>query len=374
MVEIIRKEWAGANEQERLAMRQAAQILSIQSTMIDGVAELNNLLEKEAVLRGRANAGDLDAAAELDDVAQRIARVNSGLGVLTQDQIQAAEKYSESAQLLSQASTDLKNAFTTSFADDFAAAARVATGFVLKASKLWDDISGESDKEPPKWYEGYAYRKARDLLSPALSDAGRPSPSTTTTIAEGYTASTTPRGGSIAPAVTEGVGAGTGITSGSMGRGRDLAALIAARKAGVEEYAQGGIVPGPMGRPQIAVVHGGERVVPTRDRPAYDQAAMHLSRQNDPNDQALRAITDRSVQNFDQRQQSMDRSVQNFDQRQQSMDRSVQNFDQRQQSMDRSRVVQMTNNFDMRGISSPQEAGEEVEAVLRRALARGVAW
>ena len=143
-----------------------------------------------------------------------------------------------------------------------------------------------------------------------------------------------------------------------MGRGRDLAALIAARKAGVEEYAQGGIVPGPMGRPQIAVVHGGERVVPTRDRPAYDQAAMHLSRQNDPDDQALRAITDRSVQNFDQRQ---------------SMDRSVQNFDQRQ-SMDRSRVVQMTNNFDMRGVSSPQEAGEEVEAVLRRELARGVAW
>ena len=373
MMATIREEWAGANEQERQAMRQAAQIVGIQATMIDGVAELNNLLERQAALRGRANAGDLDAAAELDDVAQRIARVNSGLGVLSRDQIEAAEKYSESAQLLSQASTDLKNAFTTSFADDFARAARIATSFVLKASKLWDDISGESDEEPPKWYEGYAYRKARDLLGPTFSDAGKPSPSTTAAIAEGYTASTTPRGGSIAPVVTEGVGAGTGITSGSMGRGRDLAALIAARKAGVEEYAQGGIVPGPMGRPQIAVVHGGERVVPTRDRPAYDQAAMHLSRQNDPNDQRQQSM-DRSVQNFDQRQQSMDRSVQNFDQRQQSMDRSVQNFDQRQQSMDRSRVVQMTNNFDMRGVSSPQEAGEEVEAVLRRALARGVAW
>ena len=229
MMATIREEWAGATEQERQAMRQAAQIVGIQATMIDGVAELNNLLERQAALRGRANAGDLDAAAELDDVAQRIARVNSGLGVLSRDQIEAAEKYSESAQLLSQASTDLKNAFTTSFADDFADAARVATGFILKASDLWDDILGRNDDEPPKWYEGYAYRKARDLLSGAERGA-EPSASTTATIAQGATGARTP-GADIAPALTEGLAAGTGM-SGSMSRGRDLAARMAEANAG----------------------------------------------------------------------------------------------------------------------------------------------
>ena len=372
MVRTIREELAGATEDEQLAMRGAARTLGVPASVLDSAAELNDLYKEQAALIAQATQGDMDADADLDRVTEQIDKVNAGLGILSADQIEAAEKYSESAQLLSQAATDLNNAFVSSFADDFARAARVATDFVLKASKLWDDISGESDEEPPKWYEGYAYRKGRDILSPLFSDAGKPSASTTATIAEGYTASMTPRGGSIAPAVTEGVAGGTGITSGSMSRGRDLASLIAARKAGVEEYAQGGVVPGPEGRPQVAVVHGGERVVPTNDRRAYDQAAIHLSRQNFADDQALRAITDRSVQNFDQRQQSMDRSVQNFDQRQ-SMDRSVQNFDQRQ-SMDRSRVVHQTNHFEINGVSSPQKAAEEVAEALRRALAQGAKW
>jgi len=30
-----------------------------------------------------------------------------------------------------------------------------------------------------------------------------------------------------------------------------------------EEYQEGGIVPGPIGRPRVAIVHGGETVLPT---------------------------------------------------------------------------------------------------------------
>ena len=35
---------------------------------------------------------------------------------------------------------------------------------------------------------------------------------------------------------------------------------------GPRQYAKGGIVPGPVGRPQLAVVHGGEEVIPASRR------------------------------------------------------------------------------------------------------------
>lgn len=41
---------------------------------------------------------------------------------------------------------------------------------------------------------------------------------------------------------------------------------MAARGLGIGEYALGGIVPGPIGRPQLAVVHGGEEITPANKR------------------------------------------------------------------------------------------------------------
>ena len=262
MIGAIREEWAGATEQERQAMRQAAQIVGIQATMIDGVAELNSLLEREAELRGRANAGDLDAAAELNDVTQRIARVNSGLGVLTQGQIEAAEKYSESAQLLSQAGQDLKNAFVTSFADDFAAAAKEATAFILKASELWEKIRPEEDNRPAAQRTPGA-RDWADLLltggSGLLNDGdSRPLGDYTREI------------GRFAKYQVDSAKA----------LGDDIDRIVDALNTfTLPGFANGGVVPGPTGRPRLAVVHGGEEVMTASDRRAYNQAAMGLSRQ-----------------------------------------------------------------------------------------------
>ena len=36
--------------------------------------------------------------------------------------------------------------------------------------------------------------------------------------------------------------------------------------------------------------------------------------------------------------------------------------------------MHQTNHFEINGMASPQEAGEEVADVLRRELAKGVAW
>ena len=86
-------------------------------------------------------------------------------------------------------------------------------------------------------------------------------------------------------------------------------------------FAQGGVVPGPTGRPQLAMVHGGERVVPASERSAYDQAAMMDFSQD-------RRSFDESVMNLSQDRRSFASTV--------STDRSTQHFDQRRQSTDRS--------------------------------------
>ena len=260
MIGTIREEWAGATEQERLAMRQAAQILGINDSLIDGVAELNGLYAQQADLRRRANEGDLAAAAEIDEVTQRIARVNAGLGVLTQDQIEAAERYSEVAQQLSQAGKDLKNAFVTSFADDFAAAAKEATRFVLQASELWDKIRGQEDKRPAAERVPSAPDWADLLLTggSGLLSGGEARPLGDFT-------------GEIGKFVDDQIYYGKLL-------GKDISKLtntLATFK--LPGFAEGGVVPGPQGSPQVAVVHGGERVVSNQDRRAYDQSTMNLT-------------------------------------------------------------------------------------------------
>ena len=335
MMQTIREQWAGANQDQRLAMRWASDQLGIQESMIDAIAEQNGLYEKQAAMLRQVNAGNKGAVGELKKVDAQIARINSGLGVMTPAQISAAERYDESAQILKQFGKDLRTNAAVATVDAF--------DFIQNPRRAYrEGREREGQRSPLQDLGGVSQEESRDAYR-AASDAQR---------------------------------------------GR------------VPGYAQGGVVPGPTGRPQLAMVHGGERVVPagersayerraydqsvmhlnndnrrTEDRRAYDQSVMHLN--NDNRRTEDRRAYDQSVMHLNNdNRQSFDETVNRIFAPTAHNDRSTQNYDQRRQATDRSdrRSVGPINNYITIEGTAMEPLAQAALDTINRALATGVAW
>ena len=57
---------------------------------------------------------------------------------------------------------------------------------------------------------------------------------------------------------------------------------------GIGVYDKGGLVPGPLGKPQLGLLHGGEEVIPAgqRGEPTVNNLQMHVTI-NDTSEEAL---------------------------------------------------------------------------------------
>ena len=273
MMKTIREQWKGANEGERLDMRWAARQLGIQESMIDAIAEQNSLYEKQAALLKGINAGNKGAVGDLKKVDAQIARINSGLGVMSKSEIGKAERYDEASQVLKQFGKDLRTNAAVATVDAF--------DFVQNPRRAYrEGREREGQRSPSQELGGLSQEESKDAYQAAAS----------------------------------------------------------AQRGRVPGFAQGGVVPGPEGRLQLAMVHGGERVLANRQARAFDDL---MDRSMGP-----RAQTDRSTQHYDQRQQSTDRS--------------------------RSDVKTMHNNFYIE--ASMEGVAQEVESKLQTLLATGVSW
>ena len=132
-VEHMRQELRGVTQHQEDYIRGAFKSLSLNTALIDAIKEENRLLGQRPGLERLVIAGDLQAAKDLERLTQRLERLKTDQGIFTPDQIAQLERYDEIVANLGFATKDLKIAVTTSFADDFADAARIATGFIVRA-------------------------------------------------------------------------------------------------------------------------------------------------------------------------------------------------------------------------------------------------
>ena len=261
-IEHLRGELQGATQNQKDYIRAASVAAGIDPTLIDSIEEENRLLVRQADLKVKASGGDLAAAKELERITARIGRIQNTQGIYSPEQIAALERYDETTAIFSQATKDLKIAVTTSFADDMAAAATGLTEGVLAASRLYDRISGEEGtfakvsrmvRTPNKEVEGWFDRNVNQRL-------GLPS-------------------------------FGNSRDGGSQWGAKDLRSIndalegwfdrninqrlgLPAPSGSIPGFAQGGMVPGPRGRPQLAMVHGGEQVMtPGQQRQSTDRSS-----------------------------------------------------------------------------------------------------
>ena len=254
MMKTIRQEWARADEDGRLSMRWAAGQLGIQESMIDAIAEQNRVLERQAFLQAEISAGRGGQAAvdEKKRLDAQIARINSGLGVMSPAEIAKAERYDESTEILKQFKKDV--------GVNAAIAAVDAVDFVRNPARAYREGRGREGKQSPlQELGGVSQLGAQDAYR-AAGDA-------------------------------------------QLGR--------------VPGFAQGGVVPGPTGRPQLAMVHGGERVMTPQQQQQQPQP------------------------------QSVDRS--------------------------QSRIIQVTNYFQIDGTRN-EAIAEDVASTLQTMLARQFTW
>ena len=286
--------------------------------LIDAAVEYNDLVQQAADARRRANAGDQAAAQELLALEERMARIRTTAGVLTEEQQALLVQYSETVEGLKLAGRDMKIAFTTSFADDMIAGAEHLTRFITQASDLWDRLNRPDERTPEERNPGL--RDWADLVLTGGSGwiSGSPLGS---------------RGGMR----LGDFGREASDTLVSYGRTADQLANDVGRLIDwslnfqLPGFAQGGIVPGPRGRGQLAMVHGGERVLSIRERELLERAVAG----------ATQGAT--SSAHYDQRQER--------------------------------RVIEQHNTFEISGsIAGGMDVGEDIAAVLARQLATGIAW
>ena len=246
MIKTISDQWKRSNENQRLDIYWAAGQLQIQRSVIDAIAEQNDLYKERAALLKQVNAGNKGAVGDLEKVDAQIGRINSGLGVMTHEQIAAAERADESLQILSQFKKDLRTAAAVATVDayDFL---RNPVGEYRKGSER------EGLRSPLAELGGLSPAGAKDAYQAALDRSSM--------LGGGFGDFQNPR-----REVREGKRSPLEELGGlSLGGAKDAyrAAAESAQPSpiagGFGSYAQGGVVPGPEGRPQLAMVHGGRK-------------------------------------------------------------------------------------------------------------------
>ena len=251
-VDHVRDLWQEASQGQKAYIRGAVDVSQIvPPSLISSIEEENRLLQRRNELEGQRGQGTLAPGdvREMERIDAKLARIHAGFGIMTKEQMEAAERWSETSQLMSQATKDLKVAVASSFADDFAAAAKELTKGILLASDLWDKIRPEEDNRPPE-QRVPSGRDWADLLltggSGLLNDGdSRPLGDYTREI------------GRFAKYQVDSAKA----------LGDDIDRIVDALNTfTLPGFANGGVVPGPTGRPRLAVVHGGEEVMTASDR------------------------------------------------------------------------------------------------------------
>ena len=239
MMQTIRQEWARADEDGRLSMRWAAGQLGIQESMIDAIAEQNRVLERQAFLQAEIAAGRGGQAA-VDEKK----RLDAQIGRINSGLGVMTPAEIAKAERYDE-SMQILNQVKQDIRTDAAIAAVDAVDFVRNPARAYREGRGREGKQSPlQELGGVSQQGAQDAYR-AAGDA-------------------------------------------QLGR--------------VPGFAQGGVVPGPTGRPQLAMVHGGERVLTGRDNA---DLRTHLERI--ASSLGVGRQADRSTQHFDQRQ-STDRS------------------------------------------------------------------
>ena len=166
-VDHLRDKLQGATRDQIDYARASAQRTGIDPTIIDLILKENQLLTRQIELKAKSAAGDQAAAKELENVNRRIARIQSDQGIISADQAELLQQYSEATQVAQLAFRDLKIAVTTSFADDMTRAAEIMTAGITQASELWDQIRNADQNRPAG-----GYRFDQDPV-PAAADVAR---------------------------------------------------------------------------------------------------------------------------------------------------------------------------------------------------------
>lgn len=342
----------------------AAGAVGLDRAVIDHAREYNQLLQTQAELRELANLGDANAAKELAAINRRINAVRTEAGIISESDQALLVKYSEAVENLKLAGRDLKIAFTTSFADDMIAAAKMLTQFVKDASELWDKINTPGDERP----EG-GYNFAEEPI-PATVDAGRSvrdfMEQLNTDVDNWFNRNVNQRLG--IPAYdreqrTDFV-EGPKLVYSELKRLNDSVVGFFSRnvnqRLGIPQFAQGGTVPGAAGDPVLALVHGGERVVSLREREMIERTVQRQQMQMRDRELVDRLRIERAVAPAEQAAIN------------QTTSHNETNYDQSQRRDQR--VIRQENAFHIYGGAAGIETGEEVAEVLARQLATGIRW
>ena len=231
-------------------LRAAVGAVGQDQALVDSAIEYNRLLERRGDLIQAAARGDEQAAAQLAQVERRLGRLRSDAGILTPQEIDQLEQYSEATEDLKLAVRGLKQDLAIGFGDEATAAI---------------DGLATAVRETAGWLDENSQR--REGFAEALNESARQRVQATAErragIAEAFSprieVNQTPLQQAFAAALND-------AAASSVDRRESARKGFAQALAG---YADGGIVPGPRGRPQLAVVHGGERVLTEPERRQY---------------------------------------------------------------------------------------------------------